>query len=87
MTFEGAVVKEQGVKFAVVVVKRHVIDNRSEANQMIASMQHQVFGGLPVVLMAQDSRGAPSYYGRQDIAKFLANVPMQAIPWKRYTIQ
>jgi len=28
MTFEGAIVKEQNVTFAVVVVKQHVVDNR-----------------------------------------------------------
>jgi hypothetical protein len=27
MTFQGAVVREQGVTFAVVIVKKHVIDS------------------------------------------------------------
>lgn len=85
MTFEGAVIREQGVTFAVVIVKRHVVDNRHEADRTIEAFQ-PTFPGLPVILMAQDSRGVPTYYGRQDIARFMASVSLDAIPWKRYTI-
>ena len=85
MTFEGAVIREQGVTFAVVVVKRHVVDSRTEASAAIAAFQSH-FPGLPVVLMAQDAWGTPTYYGRRDIAQFLADVPLGAIPWERYTV-
>lgn len=85
MRFQGAIVREQGVTFAVVVVKRHVIDNRFEANGAIASFQ-PVFPGMPVVLMAQDHHGRPNYYGRPDISRFLARVPVGAIPWREYTL-
>ncbi|HYE67330.1 MAG TPA: hypothetical protein VEA58_01890 [Anaerovoracaceae bacterium] len=83
MTFQGAIVKEQGVTFAIVIVKKSVIDNHSEANRAIIGFQ-PYFPGLPVVLMGQDHRGVPTYFGRKDIAKFLASVPLQAIPWKEY---
>lgn len=83
MQFEGAVVKEQGVTFAVVVVKKHVVDNTLEAQQAVRAFAG-AFPGLPVVLMGQDHRGAATYYGRRDIVKFLANVPVGCIPWKRY---
>jgi hypothetical protein len=36
--------------------------------------------------MSQDSRGTPTYYGRHDIVRFLASVPMEAIPWRQYTV-
>ena len=85
MRFQGAVIKEQGVTFGIVIVKRHVIDNRISAGQAIITFQ-PVFPGIPIVLMAQDSRGTPSYYGRKDIVKFLADVPLSGIPWKEYTI-
>lgn len=84
MQIDGAVIKEQGQTFAVVAVKRHVTDNRNEANNAIASSS-RCFPGMPIVLMSQDSRGSPTYFGRRDIANFLARVPMRAIPWKRYT--
>ena len=45
-----------------------------------------VFPGLPVLLMAQDSSGRPTYYGRQDISRFMASVPVRAIPWREYTL-
>jgi hypothetical protein len=85
MTFQGAVIREQGVTFAVVIVKKHVIDSSTEAGRAIAAFQ-PAFPGLPVVLMAQDARGTPTYFGRQDIARFLASVPLSAIPWKQYTV-
>lgn len=85
MQIEGAVIREQGITFAVVVVKRHVLDNRYEANRTIQAFA-PTFSHLPVVLMAQDQRGRPSYYGRPDLTRFLARVPVRAIPWRRYTI-
>ena len=83
--FQGAVIKEQGQTFAVVVVKQHIINNKSEAGKVIQSMQ-PYFPGLPIVLMAQDHRGVPTYLGRDDIARFMASVPLHAIPWKEYTV-
>ena len=44
MRLQGAVIKEQGVTFAVVIVKPHVIDNTIEANQMIAAIATGVSG-------------------------------------------
>lgn len=84
MRVQGAVIREQGQTFAIVIVKPHVVQNRAEATSMIESFT-PVFG-VPVVLMAQDGRGKPTYFGRQDIAKFMASVPIEAIPWKQYTI-
>ena len=85
MHFQGAVVSEQGQTFAVVVVQRHVIDNKSTAVEAIAGFS-PVFPGLPIVLMAQDHSGRPTYFGRQDISRFLASVPLRAIPWREYTL-
>jgi hypothetical protein len=85
MTIEGAVIKEQGVTFAVVIVKEHVLNSPSEADRAIQAFQ-PIFPGLPVILMAQDYRGVPTYHGRRDISKFMASVPMSRVPWKRYTV-
>lgn len=85
MQFEGAVIREQGVTFAVVVVKRHVVDHPTIANQTINSFR-PAFPGLPIVLMAQDSSGHAKWFGRRDLARFLANTPLGAIPWRRYRL-
>lgn len=84
MRVQGAIIREQGQTFAVVIVKPHVVQNRAEAADAIQSFT-SVFG-VPVVLMAQDGWGRPSFYGRQDIARFLSGVPLSAIPWREYTI-
>lgn len=85
MKFQGAVIKEQGVTFAVVVVKKNILDFQRQSEEAIASFM-PVFPGIPVVLMAQDSRGVPSYRGRRDIVNFLANVHISQIPWSEYTV-
>ena len=85
MKFQGAVIKEQGVTFAIVIVKKRILDNRNEADKAIQSFG-PLFPGCPVVLMAQDHQGRASYYGRKDIADFMANVPLSAVQWKEYTI-
>jgi len=84
MRVQGAIIREQGQTFAIVVVKSHVVQNRIEAANAIQSFT-PVFG-VPVVLMAQDGRGCPTFYGRQDIARFLSSVPLGAIPWREYTV-
>lgn len=81
---DGAVIKEQGVTFAVVVVKRDAVANQFKVCDTMASFA-SCFPGMPIVLMAQDHRGVPTYYGRPDIAKFLARISPSRIPWKRYT--
>lgn len=83
--FQGAVIKEQGVTFAIVVVQNHVVQMQHEARKTICDFE-RFFPGMPVILMAQNSRGVPTYYGRPDIAKFMSRVPLQAIPWKEYTV-
>lgn len=84
MRVQGAVIREQGVTFAVVIVKPQVVQNPTAAAEAIQAFT-PVFG-VPVVLMAQDSRGTPTYRGRPDIARFMASVPLQAVSWKEYTI-
>lgn len=83
--FEGAVIREQGVTFAVVVVRPSVMQNTIEASKAIQSFQ-PVFPGMPIVLMAQDGRGHPTYYGRRDLSQFMANVPLRSVPWRRYSV-
>lgn len=85
MKIQGAVIEEQGVTFALVVVKKYVVDNKLSADEAISNFS-PLFPGLPLVLAAQDHRGYFTYYGRQDIAKFLASIDARCIPWKEYTV-
>lgn len=83
MQFQGAVLKEQGVTFAIVIVKSYVLNSSDREN--VRQSFAPYFPNMPIILMAQDSRGVPTYHGRTDIAKFLANLHISQIPWKRYT--
>lgn len=85
MSFDGALIREQGVTFAIIVVKSYVLNSSSDKANMQAAGSH-VFGPVPIILMAQNSSGTPTYYGRTDIVKFLANIDPRRIPWKHYTV-
>ena len=37
MKIQGAIIKEQGATFAIVVVKKHVVDNKISANDAISN--------------------------------------------------
>jgi hypothetical protein len=85
MKIQAALVREQGQTFAVVVVRQGIIDNRHEANQLQTSFA-QVFNNVPIILMEQNSRGIPTYYGRTDIVNFLANINFRRLPWSEWTL-
>ena len=84
MNIDGAIIKEQGITFAIVIVKPHIINNSNDSNEARIAFQ-QYFPGIPIILMAQDHNGRPTYQGRKDIVAFLANVDPSRIPWKKYT--
>ena len=85
MKFQGALIKEQGVLFGIVVAKSHVLNSPSDRNQIL-NFGIRAFGAVPIVLMAQDASGTPTYYGLKDIVRFLSSVPFQRIPWREYLI-
>ncbi|MBN8647954.1 MAG: hypothetical protein J0L55_08370 [Caulobacterales bacterium] len=41
---------------------------------------------LSIVLMSQDWKGVPTYYGRTDIVDFMVQVPLDAISWKKFIL-
>lgn len=84
MSFDAAIVKEQGVTFAVVAVKHHAA-NTNHARVRTAGAAQARFPGIPIVLMAQDLSGRPTYWGRRDIVRFLARVPVEALPWRHFS--
>lgn len=86
MTIDGAIIKEQGVTFAIVVVKQSAMATSQEAAKTRAMFQSQIadFSGIPLILACQDSRGVFSYQGRHDIVDFLAEIDPRCIPWMEY---
>jgi len=85
MKIQGAIIKEQGVIFAIVVVKSNVLRDSDACSKVRAGLS-AAFSDINIVLMAQDSRGTPTYQGRKDIVKFLSRIHLSQIPWKEYTL-
>ena len=75
MQFDGALIKEQGVTFAIVVVKPQVLTSPSK--EKIRAGFKVYFGNIPIILMAQNTRGVPTYDGRTDtdaMVKFVTKI-------------
>lgn len=83
MRFQGALVREQGITFGIAVVKPNALHS-SERDKLCQQFGEML--GAPTVIMAQDSRGTPTFYGRPDIVRFLSTVSMSRIPWREYTV-
>lgn len=84
MTIDGAIIKEHGVTFGLVVVRSHALESSTTRDDLILQAS-QAFGGIPTILMAQ-SGGQTRYYGRPDLVRFMRTVPLANIPWKRYRL-
>ncbi|MWK55795.1 hypothetical protein GO594_07400 [Pseudomonas otitidis] len=84
MKFQGAVILEQGVTFAIVLVKHSITGSQHQAEETRGGFQ-PYFPGIPVVLASQDSSGRFRFHGRKDLADFLANIHPSQIPWAEYT--
>lgn len=82
---QAALIREQGVNFAVVVVKRHVL-TATDQRETLRGQISQVFGAVPTVVMAQDAKGVAMYNGRRDLVSWLSNVYVESLPWKEYTL-
>ena len=85
MKFHGALVKAQGIIFGIIIVKPWVLNNGASSNKC-RTFGRKVFGPIPLILMAPDSHGVPTYSGRRDIVRFLVRLPIQAIPWRECTL-
>ena len=80
-TFDVALVREQGVEFAVLSVRDSVLDNRSEAEKLIA--QGYMMFRRPTVLMGSHHH---RLLGRADIVRFLGHVDPSQLPWRHATM-
>ncbi len=86
LQFDGALIEEQGVTFAIVVVTPEALNNIE--HEQIRNSYKQFFpGDVPIVLMALNDKGAPIFDGRPDIVMFLAGHDYRQIPWKRFTVE
>lgn len=81
--FKAALVREQGITFAVVLVKNHVLNCSTTADQTIRSASAAMNCSL-VVLMGESNRKLRG--NRQDVVNFVSRVHPSRLPWKTWTI-
>jgi hypothetical protein len=80
-----ALIREQNINFAVVAVKPSVLNGARGTKDELVSAYSAEFGA-PAVLMAQDARGVPTYYGRRDLVNWLSNTLVEQLPWREFRI-
>jgi len=71
-----------GVDVLVVVVERRVLNNPDAARHHIETFQR--YFRRTIVLMAQDPRLVPTYYGPGPIVRRLSTLPFEVIPWRTF---
>lgn len=85
MKIQAAAISLQDVNFAIAVVDMALVNTPGEADMAIESISPS-FGGVPVVLMAQKEDSSPVYYGDEDLVRSLADIPVDQMPWKEYSV-
>jgi len=85
-TVQAAAISLEGMRFVVVLVRMDVLQSPGEAGMVIDALAPS-FGGVPIVLMAQDDDGSPRYYGDAALLALLEGVPVERLPWQDYPVQ
>lgn len=84
MQFTGAVLRDRRLNFAVAIVKPNVLRSPHEATRVQLAFA-PAFRGLPVVLMAQDEVGTPTFHGRADLIEILRQMNLDQVHWKVFS--
>jgi len=79
----AAVVREQNVTFAVAMMKDHVHNNPTTADQQIQAVA-SALGCTLVVLMGERNRKLRG--NRKDVVDFVSRIDPSRLPWKTWTI-
>lgn len=85
MKILAAAISLRGINFVVVVAPMSLVSSPGEADMAIEDLQ-PYFGGVPVVLMAQNDEDLPSYYGDSQLVDMLAAIPIDKMPWQEYPV-
>ena len=80
-TWQIALVREQGVEFAVVCVRDSVIDFPGERDTLIRWWTRHL--GRPAVLIGAHRHQT---YGRRDIVDFLGTIHPSQLPWRQMNV-
>jgi hypothetical protein len=81
MQVQGALVRERGLEFALLVVKEYVLDSPFERAR--AAAWGSLFFHAPTVLVGERRHRT---FGRDDVLSMLRDVDVTQIPWRTYTV-
>jgi len=82
-----AFVEEQHLEFAVVSVQEYVMTGpMSHKNELVRAFTREF--GAPAVLMSQDAQDELEFFGRVDLAQWVANniLDPSQLPWREFTL-
>jgi hypothetical protein len=79
--WQVALVREQGVEFAVVCVRDSVVASPHERDRLIAWWSSQL--GRPAVVLGERRH---QLFGRRDIVNFLSHIDPLCLPWRQMTV-
>ncbi|MFH2046019.1 MAG: hypothetical protein ABIK92_12825 [Pseudomonadota bacterium] len=85
MKISGAVIKEQAVTFAIVIVNKSAMQTIQVSRKTRAAYQG-LFPGIPLILASKSSCGLFEYQGSKDLLGFMKLIDPSLIPWKEYTV-
>lgn len=86
MQFTGAVIRDRGLTFAVVIVRPHEMSDNAIAERTRAFFQPH-FPGLPIVLASKTNPGEPfRYQGPPGPVAVLSSAYDHQIPWSDYIL-
>ena len=84
-SLQAAAISLLGRRMLVVLAGMELLRSPGEADMLIADLRPR-FGGVEVVLMAQDDSDAPHYHGDAELVDLLADVHIDRMPWKSYPV-
>lgn len=80
--FNGANLPLYGGDVLIVIVYPWVLTDATESTQLVEDLRERF--GRTIVLVAQDSRGVPTYWGPTAITMVLRAIPFDALPWSHH---
>lgn len=83
--FTGAAIAVGRIELLLVIVAPAVLADVRECQLTVAAYQARF--GKSIVLLAQDHRGSPRYFGPARLMPMVAAIPFELIPWRQLYYQ
>lgn len=82
MQFDCALLEIQDVRFAVVIVRPHVLN--SSICEEVRCLVSRTIQYKHIIFLTKDFQGKPTYHGRLDIARLLSKINPYKLPFKTF---